>query len=304
MRLAVCSSKGGVGKTSTAANLAAVLGSRARAVAGGCWRSTPTPRTAWAAPSAWSPRAARTRWPDCSRTPRPTPAPRCGREVAPGVDLLPAHTSLEAVGVALAAQGGLLTGIRRVLRPLLADYDHVVLDTHGDLGNLTLSAVAAADAVLTVFTSDPGSALGAARVSRLRRAAPPLREHLAPSWSASPARCGTARAAPPARSSARSRAPACRCSRPASRSPGGCRARRSPSAPSSCPRRPAPWRWPTPPSPTRCWRPTPRGSLREQRPAGRPDRRPAQRPEPSRSPALRRRRPRRCRPLPCPAPRR
>ena len=58
-----------------------------------------------------------------------------------------------------------MTGVRRVLRPLLADYDHVVLDTHGDLGNLTLSAVCAADAVLTVFTSDPGSALGAARVT-------------------------------------------------------------------------------------------------------------------------------------------
>jgi hypothetical protein len=40
-----------------------------------------------------------------------------------------------------------------------------VVDTHGDLGNLTLSAVAAADSVLTVFTSDPGSALGAARVA-------------------------------------------------------------------------------------------------------------------------------------------
>jgi chromosome partitioning protein len=87
------------------------------------------------------------------------------RDVAPGVDLLPAHPSLEQVGVTLAAQGGIVTGVRRVLRPLLEDYDHVVLDTHGDLGNLTLSAVCAADAVLTVFTSDPGSALGAARVS-------------------------------------------------------------------------------------------------------------------------------------------
>ena len=33
MRLAVCSSKGGVGKTSTAANLAVVLGSRGRVLA-------------------------------------------------------------------------------------------------------------------------------------------------------------------------------------------------------------------------------------------------------------------------------
>ena len=86
-------------------------------------------------------------------------------DVAPGLDLLPAHPSLEQVGVTLAAQGGIVTGVRRVLRPLAADYDFVVIDTHGDLGNLTLSAVCAADAVLTVFTSDPGSALGAARVT-------------------------------------------------------------------------------------------------------------------------------------------
>jgi chromosome partitioning protein len=79
--------------------------------------------------------------------------------------VLPAHPSLEQVGVQLAAQGGIVSAVRRALRPLLAEYDHVVLDTHGDLGNLTLSAVCAADAVLTVFTSDPGSALGAARVS-------------------------------------------------------------------------------------------------------------------------------------------
>jgi chromosome partitioning protein len=83
----------------------------------------------------------------------------------PGLDLLPAHPSLEQVGVTLAAQGGIVAGVRRVLRPLVADYDHVVIDTHGDLGNLTLSAVCAVDAVLTVFTSDPGSALGAARVT-------------------------------------------------------------------------------------------------------------------------------------------
>ena len=52
-----------------------------------------------------------------------------------------------------------------MLRPLLGGYDHVVLDTRGDLGALTLAAVCAADYVLTVFTSDPGSALGAARVA-------------------------------------------------------------------------------------------------------------------------------------------
>jgi chromosome partitioning protein len=69
------------------------------------------------------------------------------------------------VATQLAATGGLTTSVRRALRPLLGEYDHVVLDTRGDLGALTLAAVCAADSVLTVFTSDPGSALGAVRLA-------------------------------------------------------------------------------------------------------------------------------------------
>lgn len=160
MRLAVCSSKGGVGKTATAANLATVLAREGRVLVvdadpqdslGRAFGVVAKGREDSLAglledPSADARAAVRT-------------------DVAPGLDVLPAHPSLEAAGVALAGQGGLISSIRRVLRPLLADYEHVVLDTHGDLGNLTLAAVAAADSVLTVYTSDPGSALGAARVS-------------------------------------------------------------------------------------------------------------------------------------------
>jgi chromosome partitioning protein len=52
-----------------------------------------------------------------------------------------------------------------MLRPLVGEYEHIVLDTRGDLGGLTLAAICAVDAVLTVFTSDPGSAVGVARVA-------------------------------------------------------------------------------------------------------------------------------------------
>ena len=160
MRLAVCSSKGGVGKTSTAANLAVVLGSRGRTLA-----VDVDPQDSLGRAFGVVAKGREDSLAGLLEDPTADARAVVRSEVAPGVDVLPAHPSLEGVGVALAAQGGLTSSIRRVLRPLLADYEHVVLDTHGDLGNLTLAAVCASDAVLSVFTSDPGSAMGVARVS-------------------------------------------------------------------------------------------------------------------------------------------
>lgn len=160
MRLAICSSKGGVGKTATAANVAAVLASRGRTLAvdadpqeslGRAFGIVAGPADSLAAVLDTGNPA------DIEQVIRP--------DVVPGLDLVPAHPSLDAVGISLAQQGGLVTSLRRALRPVRARYDFVVIDTHGDTGNLTLAAIAAADAVLTVFTSDPGSALGAVRVS-------------------------------------------------------------------------------------------------------------------------------------------
>jgi chromosome partitioning protein len=160
VRLAVCSSKGGVGKTSMAANLAVVLGASGRTLV-----VDADPQDSLGRAFGIVAKGREDSLAGLLDDPSLDPRSVVRSEVVDGVDVLPAHPSLEQVAVGLAAQGGITSSIRRALRPLVADYEHVVLDTHGDLGNLTLAAVCAADSVLTVFTSDPGSALGAARVS-------------------------------------------------------------------------------------------------------------------------------------------
>jgi len=160
MRLALCSSKGGVGKTTTAANLAAALARNGRVLAVDVDPQDSLGRAfGVVAKSREDSLAGLLEDPDAEAR------AVVRRDVVPGLDLLPAHPALENVAAQLATTGGLLTSVRRALRPLLPDYDHVILDTRGDLGVLTLAAVCAADVVLTVFTSDPGSALGAARVA-------------------------------------------------------------------------------------------------------------------------------------------
>jgi chromosome partitioning protein len=160
MRLAVCSSKGGVGKSTAAANLAVALAGRGRVLAVDTDPQDSLGRAFGVVAKGYDDCLAR-----CLEDATADAREVIRFDVAPGLDVLPSHPSLEGAAIQLSNAGGLVTSVRRTLRPLLADYDHVVIDTRGDLGGLTLAALCAADAVLTVFTSDPGSALGVVRVA-------------------------------------------------------------------------------------------------------------------------------------------
>jgi chromosome partitioning protein len=66
----------------------------------------------------------------------------------PGMDLLPSNIDLSAAEVQLVSEVGREHALARALRPVLGDYDMVLIDCQPSLGLLTVNALACAHGIL------------------------------------------------------------------------------------------------------------------------------------------------------------
>ncbi|MCR6690068.1 AAA family ATPase [Cellulomonas sp.] len=142
--IAMCNQKGGVGKTTTTINLAAALAEYGRKVLIVDF----DPQGAASVGLGVSPHELDRTIYNLLMERDATIADVIRTTSTPNLDLLPANIDLSAAEVQLVGEVARESVLSRVLRPVLDDYDVVLIDCQPSLGLLTVNALTAAHGVL------------------------------------------------------------------------------------------------------------------------------------------------------------
>lgn len=142
--LAVCNQKGGVGKTTTTINLGAALAEFGRRVL----LVDFDPQGALSVGLGIAPHDLDLTVYNLLVERRANPQDVVLRTSVKGVDLLPANIDLSAAEIQLVNEVAREQTLERVLRPLIPQYDYILIDCQPSLGLLTVNALTAARGVL------------------------------------------------------------------------------------------------------------------------------------------------------------